>query len=136
MGNPSYEEALNRQGRVIVSLQNEIDNKNLKLKEMEHKHRETLACMRILIIGLTENINSKERCLLEMECKYNESLNMVQKLTNERDKLRDGCQKGITLKHTVWWGKFFLFVVDLFSWKTCLNLKFTSIYLKISRRIL
>lgn len=93
MGNPSFEEALNRQGRVIVSLQNEIDNKNLKLKELEHKHRETVTCMRNLIIGLTENINSLYLHSKEMECKYNESLNMVQKLTNERDKLRAGCQK-------------------------------------------
>ncbi|XP_057428724.1 factor of DNA methylation 1-like isoform X1 [Lotus japonicus] len=88
----SNEEALRKQ-RIIVSLQNEIDDKNHKLMEMEHKHSETLAWVRKHIVGLVENINNKERSLLEMECKYNESLNMVHKLMNERDELHDGCQK-------------------------------------------
>ncbi|KAK7290176.1 hypothetical protein RIF29_04406 [Crotalaria pallida] len=93
MGNPSYEEVLNRNGRIIVSLQNEIDKKNLKLIEMEHKHGEEVAWMRNLVSQLSDKINSKKRCLLEMEFKYHESLKKIQKLTDERDMLHEGCQK-------------------------------------------
>ncbi|XP_061357629.1 factor of DNA methylation 5-like [Gastrolobium bilobum] len=93
MLNHSYKEALSKQRVTIVSLQNEIADKNHKLMEMEHNHSETLAWARRLIVGLTENVNSKERSLLEMECKYNECSNMIQKLKNERDMLKERCHK-------------------------------------------
>ncbi|KAJ1375558.1 putative domain XH [Sesbania bispinosa] len=93
MSNQSYEDTLRKQGKVIVSLQNEIDKKDQMLMEMEQKNSDTLACVRRLIIGLVENINSKDRSLLEMECKYNESLNMVQKLMSEKDEVHGGCNK-------------------------------------------
>ncbi|XP_061357622.1 factor of DNA methylation 2-like [Gastrolobium bilobum] len=75
-------EALNMQRVIIGNLQNEIEYKNNKIMEMEHKHRETLAAVHKLVIGLTEHINSKERSMLEMECKY-----------IELDNLHEGCHK-------------------------------------------
>ncbi|XP_040867886.1 kinesin-like protein KIF20B [Glycine max] len=90
-------EALSKQRMVIESLQREIEFKNHKLMEMEHKHSETLTSVRRLIVGLVENINCKERSLLQMECKHSESLNMVQKLMNERDKLQERCHQDLQL---------------------------------------
>ncbi|KAG4920336.1 hypothetical protein JHK86_049149 [Glycine max] len=96
---PGYKckEALSKQRMVIESLQREIEFKNHKLMEMEHKHSETLTSVRRLIVGLVENINCKERSLLQMECKHSESLNMVQKLMNERDKLQERCHQDLQL---------------------------------------
>ncbi|KAL2333254.1 hypothetical protein Fmac_014467 [Flemingia macrophylla] len=98
--NFEYEEALSKQRMIIESLQNEIECKNHRLMEMEHKHSETLAFARRLVIGLVENINSKEKSLLEMECKYHESLNRVQiNFNREREKLHETCHKDLQMKN-------------------------------------
>ena len=95
MGKDGQEEALIKQGRTIVSLMREVDYKNQKLLEMEHRYNHTVAGLRKLIVGLTENIKSKDRSLLAMENKYKESLAKVRWLMSEKDELREGYHKGI-----------------------------------------
>ncbi|XP_057431035.1 factor of DNA methylation 1-like [Lotus japonicus] len=75
--------------RLILSLQNEIDDRDQKMMEMEHKHSEEVAMVRRVVIRLGEEIKYKEKSLLEMECKYNESLNKVHKLMKEKDEVHD-----------------------------------------------
>lgn len=108
MLNLSHEEALKKQ-RLILSLQNEIDDRDQKLMEMEHKHSEEVAMVRRVFIRLGEEIKYKEKSLLEMECKYNESLNKVHKLMKEKDEVHDA-QEGITLNYDVGRRKCYLYV--------------------------
>ncbi|MED6219117.1 hypothetical protein PIB30_032958 [Stylosanthes scabra] len=90
MKSDSCEETLRKLRRIIVSLQNEIDKRDLKMLEMETKHRGTLDTLKKLIMRLTDNIDCKERCLLEMECKYNEALSMIEKLKNDKHEPHEG----------------------------------------------
>ncbi|XP_050250497.1 factor of DNA methylation 5-like isoform X1 [Quercus robur] len=87
MSDDKNEEELNQVRRLAVSLSNEIDYKNQRLLEMEHKYNETTATVRQLVVGLTKEIDSKQKSLLEMEHKYSESSAYVKLLVNEIDKL-------------------------------------------------
>ncbi|KAK7848107.1 factor of dna methylation 2 [Quercus suber] len=87
MSDNKNEEELNQVRRLAVSLSNEIDYKNQRLLEMEHKHNETTATVHQLVVGLTKEIDSKQKSLLEMEQKYSESATYVKLLVNEIDKL-------------------------------------------------
>ncbi|KAM3698026.1 hypothetical protein ACB098_06G157900 [Castanea mollissima] len=87
MSDNKNEEELNQVRRLAVSLSNEIDYKNQRLLEMEHKYNETTATVRQLVVGLTKEIDSKQKSLLEMEHKYSESSAYVKLLVNEIDKL-------------------------------------------------
>lgn len=90
MSDDKNEEELNQVRRLAVSLSNEIDYKNQRLLEMEHKYNETTATLRQLVVGLTKEIDSKQKSLLEMEQKYSESSTYVKLLVNEIDKLHAG----------------------------------------------
>nr|POF19590.1 factor of dna methylation 2 [Quercus suber] len=87
MSDDKNEEELNQVRRLAVSLSNEIDYKNQRLLEMEHKYNETTATLRQLVVGLTKEIDSQQKSLLEMEQKYSESSTYVKLLVNEIDKL-------------------------------------------------
>ena len=83
MWNTNYEEELIKCRRFAVGLAKEIDYKNLRLLEMEHKYNETMAT----VCRLTEEVNSKDKSFLEMEHKYKESSATVKRLMNETDML-------------------------------------------------
>ncbi|KAJ1396784.1 putative domain XH [Sesbania bispinosa] len=88
MSNQSYEDTLRKQGKVIVSLQNEIDKKDQMLTEMEQKNSDTLACVRRLIIGLVENINSKIGVCLRWNAKLEQIKAMNFKMNHEMECLK------------------------------------------------
>lgn len=83
MWNHNYEEELIKCRRFAVGLANEIDYKNLRLLEMEHKYNERMAT----VCRLKEEVKSKDKSFLEMEHKYNESSATVKRLMNETDVL-------------------------------------------------
>ncbi|KAI4356030.1 hypothetical protein L6164_000083 [Bauhinia variegata] len=117
MVNYGYQQAMERQGKVIVSLMREIDSKNEKLQEMEHKdmvianlmreidskneklmemehkHKDRVARMSKLIEGLRENNNSKQKCLMDMEQKCSEFYALVRQLMDEKHELSDKCDE-------------------------------------------
>lgn len=86
MWNHNYEDELIKCRRFAVGLAKEIDYKNLRLLEMEHKYNETMAT----VCRLKEEVKSKDTRFLEMKHKYNESSATVKKLMNETDMLHSG----------------------------------------------
>ncbi|PON60988.1 hypothetical protein TorRG33x02_282980 [Trema orientale] len=73
--------------KTIASLSKEIDFKNHKFSDLEHKYDDTTALFRKVVVGLVEAINSKESDLMVMEQKYNESSVINRRLESEKDML-------------------------------------------------
>ncbi|XP_059628118.1 factor of DNA methylation 5-like [Cornus florida] len=83
------EEKQQRLCRFVVSLNEEIDYKNQRLLEMEHKYDHTSATLTKLVVSLTREIDKKNQMFSEMEHKYNVVSATVSRLIDEKKRLHD-----------------------------------------------
>lgn len=93
-----HKEELKKQHELVMFFSKEIDYKNQRLLEMEHKYNKTAATLQRLFVNLSEDINSRNQRLLEMEHLYDQASANVKSVVEEKRLLHDAYTKGICEK--------------------------------------
>ncbi|RVW49249.1 hypothetical protein CK203_073264 [Vitis vinifera] len=94
-----HKEELKKQHELVMFFSKEIDYKNQRLLEMEHKYNKTAATLQRLFVNLSEDINSRNQRLLEMEHLYDQASANVKSVVEEKRLLHDAYTKGMYELH-------------------------------------
>lgn len=80
-----------------MRLSKEIDYKNQKLLEMEHKYNKTAVTLQRLFVKFSQDINSRNERVLELEHRYDQASANVKSLVEEKRLLREAYIGGMFL---------------------------------------